>query len=491
MSNSRDSFARALRRAAALSVVAASVLPAQEPALQKLTVKQAVELALKQGLQADAAASARRVAQSRDRAFNARLLPQMSLSGEVPRYNRSIIPVTQPDGTTLFRPQQETNASLNLVLAQQLPFTGANLTMRSRLAQVRKSGADELWNSTPFSIGLEQPILRPNAAKWDVREQGINAEIAERQYLEAREEISGQVTNAFFDFFAAQTALRNATNNAAINDTLFNLNKGRFEVGKIGENDLLQSELALLRARTVLDGARLEYDRTLAALRLALNVAPGTPIEIDASAEVPSFTADTTQAVAQALRNRAAIAEIDLQDVRARRAVDVAKLRRIPGATLNASYGWNASADAMNLAYRDLSNAQAVSVQMSMPVFSWGANSADVQAAQADRQRSFSAGRATREQTAQEAHFAALQLAQSGRQLALSAKADTVAQRRFEVAYNRYVIGRIPINDLFTGQNEKDQALVQFVAALRGYWTAYYRLRRLTLYDFEAGRPIR
>jgi len=73
----------------------------------------------------------------------------------------------------------------------------------------------------------------------------------------------------------------------------------------------------------------------------------------------------------------------------------------------------------------------------------------------------------------------------------LSAKADTVAGKRFEVAYNRYVIGRISIDNLYIAQNEKDQALSQFVQALRGYWQAYYRLRRVTLFDFERGEAIR
>ena len=44
---------------------------------------------------------------------------------------------------------------------------------------------------------------------------------------------------------------------------------------------------------------------------------------------------------------------------------------------------------------------------------------------------------------------------------------------------------------LDVAQTEKDQALAQFVQALRGYWEAYYRLRRLTLFDFETGQPIR
>jgi outer membrane protein TolC len=59
------------------------------------------------------------------------------------------------------------------------------------------------------------------------------------------------------------------------------------------------------------------------------------------------------------------------------------------------------------------------------------------------------------------------------------------------VAYNRYVIGRIDIDNLYVAQAEKDQALNQYVQALRAHWQAYYRLRQLTLYDFDEGHPIR
>jgi outer membrane protein len=489
MPNRRRALARAVRRAVSLSLVASLAVPAQPPL--RLTLRQAVELALKQGLQADAAASAYAAASQRDRAAGARLLPQLSLTGSVPAYNRSIVPVTQPDGSTLFRPQQDTRADLNLSLSQRVPYTGTTLTVTSRLAQVQKSGVADQWNSTPLSVGLVQPILRPNNIGWDTREQDVRYELAQRQYREAREDIAVQVTTAFFDYFAAQTAVRNAITNTATNDTLYNLNQGRYEVGKIGENDLLQSELALLRARTILDGARLEKERTLAALRLALNVPPSTPIEIDAFGELPRFLPDTLVAVEQALKNRATMTDVELQDVQARRRISDAKFGTGPGATLIASYGWNASGNERDMVYRDLQNAQAVSLAVAMPIFTWGARSADVQAAMADRQRTTSTGRASREQTVQEAHFAALQFMQAGRQLQLSAKADTVAQKRFDVAYNRYVIGKIFINDLFVAQNEKDQALLQYVTALRNYWLAYYRLRRSTLYDFEEGKAIR
>ena len=84
-----------------------------------------------------------------------------------------------------------------------------------------------------------------------------------------------------------------------------------------------------------------------------------------------------------------------------------------------------------------------------------------------------------------------LQLQQAQRNVVIAAKADTVAAKQFEVARNRYIIGKISNTDLYNAQNEKDQAVARVRAGAAHYWTAYYHLRRVTLYDFatkqEAG----
>ena len=92
-------------------------------------------------------------------------------------------------------------------------------------------------------------VFRANAQSWDREQQELRYTSAERRYLEAREDVALATTAAYFDLYSASVAVANAQTNALTNDTLYTLNKGRFEVGKIGENDLLQSELALLRAR--------------------------------------------------------------------------------------------------------------------------------------------------------------------------------------------------------------------------------------------------
>jgi outer membrane protein TolC len=466
--------------------------PARARAQEPMTLQRAVSLAQEQGHQARAAKATFDAARYRDKAFYSRLLPQLSIGGSVPSYNRSIIQVLQPDGSTLFRPQDQTTAALTATLSQKLPLLGGDLYVTSALARLSRSGQQSVrtWSSTPVSVGLRQGIFRPNLAAWDQREQPVRFELAERQYREAREDIAIATANLFFDYYAAQVALANATKNAAVNDTLFTLNKGRFEVGKIGENDLLQSELALLRSRNQLDGAKLENQRAEAALRLALNLAVTEPLTILAPATVPEFDADTTRAAAEALRNRASVSDVALQEVQANRRISEARLANGLGATVNASYGFNATAEDVSFAYRNLLEARTFSLFVELPLWQWGARKENVQAARAERERVASTGRATIEQTIQDAHFAALQLSQARRGLALSAKADTVAGKRFEVAYNRYVIGRISIDNLYIAQNEKDQAVSQFVQALRGYWAAHYRLRRTTLFDFQAGVPI-
>ncbi|HVA56910.1 MAG TPA: TolC family protein [Gemmatimonadaceae bacterium] len=476
-------------------VLCAAILAAAPPlgAQHPLTLQEAISLAERQGLQAQAARQTLVAARARNRAFGERLLPQISLGGTVPNYSRAIVPVIQPDGSQLFTPLQQTTSQLGVTVSQQLPFTGGSLTVSSSLQRFEMTGAQQVrtWSSAPMTVSLQQDILRPNTMKWDARVQDLTIEISRRQYAEAREAVAQQTTGAFFDLYSAQMAEANAAHNAAVNDTLYTLNKGRFQVGKIGENDLLQSELALLRARTSLDGAKLDLDRALSAFRLAINVPADTAVTIAVTSDVPKVELDTTLAVTEALRNSSAIAGLALQDVEARRAVTQAQLATGIGASMQASFGFNASGSGPSSVYSNLLQAQQFSLGIQVPLVQWGAHSADVQAARADQDRVAATSRAMREQTVQNARFAALSVAQAARNLMVSAKADTVASKRFEVAYERYVIGKIDIDNLYIAQNDKDQALQQYVQALRGYWTAYYQLRQLTLYDFAAGRPIR
>jgi hypothetical protein len=337
-----------------------------------MTLQQVIALAQKQGLQARAVLDTRDAARWRDRAFNARLMPQLSLAGTLPDYQRAIMPVIQPTGRRCFVAHTDDVGPQHGVVAIA-PITGVRSSSRpacSAWTSVATSIA--LLQLDARTVGLRQEIFRPNALKWDSREQDLVADTADRQYLEAREDVALSAANAFFDVHSARLALDNAVEKVAVNDTLFNLNKGRFEVGKIGENDLLQSELALLQARAQTDAAKLAFDQATAALKRLLSLPPDSPFEIMPPTEVPLTEVDTALAVQQALKNQSLVTSNELQSVQAKRALTEAKLNNGFGATVTATVGFNQQATVLDAAYRDLAQRQQYGVRVQMPIVQWG-----------------------------------------------------------------------------------------------------------------------
>jgi len=47
-----------------------------------------------------------------------------------------------------------------------------------------------------------------------------------------------------------------------------------------------------------------------------------------------------------------------------------------------------------------------------------------------------------------------------------------------------------PVLTALIAQREKDEAVQKFFKTLRDYWTVYYTIRKLTLYDFKNDRQI-
>ena len=77
-----------------------------------------------------------------------------------------------------------------------------------------------------------------------------------------------------------------------------------------------------------------------------------------------------------------------------------------------------------------------------------------------------------------------------GEQLYTASKADTVAQLRYNVIKQRFLIGKISITDLNIAVSEKDEASIGYISSLRNYWVNLYDIRRITLFDFIENKPI-
>ncbi|MEO8564502.1 MAG: TolC family protein, partial [bacterium] len=250
------------------------------------------------------------------------------------------------------------------------------------------------------------------------------------------------------------------------------------------ENDLLKSELALLRARAAVDDARLARDRAEAALRRLIAYPEGRPLSIITPDSIPIIDADPEVAVREALKNSSTMELNQLDDVQAKRGIGLAKANNRFNAQIAASAGFNQTAQAFGQAYQSPLGKQSLTVGINLPMLQWGAGHADVEQARANDTRVGANNKSRKDALEEDARFSAFAVQQAQRNVLIAAKADSVADKQFEVARNRYSIGKITNDALYIAQNEKDAAVLANVQALRNYWTSYYHLRRVTLYDF-------
>lgn len=424
--------------------------------------------------------------------FEADLLPSLSLSGDAPGYNKSIFSNVLDNGQVTFSSRTQSEASASLSINQNILPTGGNLSLSTGVTRLGIFGNENtyLWQSTPLVVGLSQPLFQFNNLKWRNRTEPLRYEIAQKQFVEEMEDIAQTVTQQFFDVYLAKINLENAKFNVARNDSIYQISQGRYNVGSIAENDLLQSELALRNAESSLTTARIEYDRVRNDFKILLGYPTDVTLELEEPEDLPEISVDVSKAKQLAMENNSESLSYRLSEIQADRNLAQAKSEAGFAATLNANFGLNQTSENFGDLYNNAQNRQFVTVGFDVPIFNWGKRRAQVNSARNQQQEVANSIDFQRRQFIQQVEYTVSQFLQLRAQALIAAQADTIAQRRYEVAQNRYLIGKIDITNLFIAQEEKDSARQAYIRALRTFWTGWYNLRALTLYDFQKDQPI-
>jgi outer membrane protein TolC len=427
------------------------------------------------------------------KAFRAGLLPGLRADINTPGFTRSITQVVQNDGTIAFRQQNQAFSSARLSITQQIAPTGGTIFLSSGLTRLDVFGTNgyQLYQSTPLLVGISQPLFGYNDLRWQQRIRPVQYQVAERRYLEALEDVSVSIAGKYFDVYIAQMSLTNAQSNLSITDSVYTISEGRYRVGKIAENDLLQTELAFLNAQVQVQQANVALNKAKLELAITLGLPNPEDIAVEQPEELPLIEIDQEFALNEALQNRSEVLDFEARGLQAESSVAQARADARFNANLNATFGLNNSDTSLVGSYNNLSEQTTASIGIGIPIFQWGRARAQVQSAAVDRDRVQEQIRLDARRFERDLRYQVMDFLQAQQQLQLAAKSDTIAQRRFDVAKNRYLIGKIDITNLQIAQNEKDNARLNYVQALRSYWVAYHQVRRAALYDFVRGEKLR
>ncbi|MFW6289734.1 MAG: TolC family protein, partial [Mariniphaga sp.] len=281
------------------------------------------------------------------RYFKADRLPSLRLQATPFDYNRSMQKVYNYDeNRDEYKLREDLNSDISMLLNQNIGFTGGQIFARSELNLSQKLGIDKnsSWSSTPFSIGYMQPLNGYNSFKWTARIEPLKYEQAKKSFIQSREELAIKASRLFFDLVDAQIEVNIATTNLANADTLYTIGKGRYQVGTVTQDELLNLELNFMNSTLALTQATLGLERAQAELTSFLGFDKSTKIECIVPDELPDLQVQPQLAVDLALDNNPEILNHQQRLIEEDRKVKLAKSENGVGGDLYALYGLNQNA---------------------------------------------------------------------------------------------------------------------------------------------------
>jgi outer membrane protein TolC len=437
------------------------------------------------------------------KSFRASYLPSMAASANLPEFRRDFNQYQNPDGSYSYLQQQYLSVNGDLSVSQRLGFSGGTIYATSslgRLDNVPFTDSTYSYNSTPIFVGISQPIFKFNAYRWDRKIQPLQYDQAKKKYLEDLEQISITATNYFFNLLSAQIEKKIALTNLSNYDTLFRIAKGRYQLGKIAENELLSLELNFLRAQADVENAGIGLDMALFRFRSYLRIRDTIPIKLIPPTAISFFKVSPVDAVGYAKTNSSAYMDFERRMLVAERDVRQAKMDGRFDAELNAGYGLSQTAvynevtkvsPVVGDAYKNPLESQQLSLALTIPIYDWGVARGRIKVAEAQQE-------IVRNEVEQEmldfernAYIKVLQFNMQENLIRIAAKSDTVARKTYEVVKGRYLIGKpVTILELNDAQVNTDNSEKNFYSSLLLYWRSYYELRKMTLFDFRQSKPL-
>ena len=463
--------------------------------LKKLTFDEVIKLSEEQSPQSLMAKHRFRASYWQFRSYQAQFRPSLTLRGTAPNYTNGFSKeYNSTTGQYDYVPINIINSSSTLSLSQAIGLTSTTISLQAGLNHLydfeQNSTQPRQYNVSPFSINLTQPIRQYNTLKWQRKIEPVKYDAAKKTYLANIESVHMSAVQNFFSLALAQINKQIAEMNFSNSDTLYRIARGRYNLGTISEDELLQMELSYLNAQT----ARKEADMNLRdreiRLRSFLGFNENVRLELIIPSDIPSLQVDVKEVLDLAMANNPDLITQQINVLNAQSSVAQARASMGLNASLTASLGLSQTGSDFMTALQNPNQTQTVAVGFTVPILDWGRGRGNFKMAQSSLELAQVQAKQTLVDFQQNLFLDVEQFNLQKNQVAIAAKSDTVAMKRFEVTKQRFLIGKIAILDLNDADTRKDQNRRAYIQSLQNYWNYFYNLRNLTLFDFINRKPL-
>jgi outer membrane protein TolC len=251
-----------------------------------------------------------------------------------------------------------------------------------------------------------------------------------------------------------------------------------------------------MNACATLNDAVLNLAASKNRLRSFLGFNESVNISIIIPDEAPKLNLNTDRIMELAKQNSPDLLAYERQLIEAQRAVASAKASRGFSADLYMQFGLDQrsgtrqSSGTIWDAYKKPGDMERIQLGLRIPILDWGKGKGRVKMAQSNEELTKVQVQQAITDFEQDVILQVNQYNMQAEQYQITTKADTIAQKRYSVSMQRYLTDKIDITEMNNAQNDRDNARLRSVAALRNYWTYYYTIRQLTLYDLLNNKPL-
>ena len=427
------------------------------------------------------------------RSFRAGRLPSFSLNLAPISYNRYITQrYNYEENIDVYRAQQMYSAGGGLTVTQNFDPLGGTFYLETSLNYMRNFGdvKSTQYSSIPGRLGYRQSLLGFNQFKWDKRIEPVKYEKVKKEFLYNMEGISETAVTHFFALALAQVEYRLALDNLVSCDTLYTIGERRFKIASISQADLLTLRLDRVNAKNKVENTRIALKRAMFTLASYLGMDTDTQIEVILPSAPLVREIATDMALTFAKANNPTLLNHKQNILEAKRDVNRTQVEQRLNINLNASIGYNQVAENFPNAYHHPLRQDLVSLTLSVPLVDWGVRKGKLNMAKNNLNVLEIAARQD-ELTIEEDVIMTVSDFNIQQSLVASAlEALDLAETAYEQTKQRFIIGKADINSLTLALTRQQDANKNYIASLQNYWLSYYKLRKLTLFDFETGMEL-
>lgn len=461
---------------------------------QRMTMDEAISVARHQSVEALSARQSFISTYWAWRSYKATRLPSLSLYGNLMNYNRSLVLLqSYEDGALKYLATNNLQNNIGLSISQNVTFTGGVITAFSDLSRMDQFASSKslTWYSQPISISYRQPLFAYNQFKWDKLIAPKEYERGKRKYIEAMEQITIDVVNAYNALILARMNNSIAYSNYQNTVKMHGIAAERMRLGSVTRDEYLQLELRMLNDSISINETSVAIRDAQMRLNSILGYDESFEIDPVLPEDLPEVKLDYDMVVDKFLTNSQFDIDNEINILQAEESVAKAKADRGITMTLNAKFGLTDTSPDFGGAYNRPLDQEVVGLSFSVPIFDWGLGRGKVQKAKAAEEVVKAQVEQSRNDRRRTIYTAVGQFNNQAAQCSVSRRAMEVAGERYELTMESFRAGKASVTDLNTARSENDSARRKYVNDISDFWNYYYKLRQYALYDFIAGDDLR